>query len=81
MHHMEHVELELPTDCAICMLVIVEPIQLPCKHIFCKGCAEASLKFRWECPMCRHIPRKIFAFKISEELKEEIKAKTDPEMW
>jgi len=70
MHHMEHIELELPTDCAICMLVIVEPTQLPCKHIFCKECARTSMNFSWECPMCRSIPRQNFTFTVSEELKE-----------
>ena len=68
MKAMEGVELEVPVDCAVCMLVIVRPVKLPCKHIFCKGCAEACMKFKYECPMCRMIPPKDFAFEVDEEI-------------
>uniref|UniRef100_A0A493SSU0 RING-type domain-containing protein n=1 Tax=Anas platyrhynchos platyrhynchos TaxID=8840 RepID=A0A493SSU0_ANAPP len=28
--------------CPICLHVFVEPVQLPCKHNFCRGCIGES---------------------------------------
>ena len=36
-------------DCPICYTLMVEPIQLPCKHYFCHRCAR-NLKC---CAICR----------------------------
>ena len=78
---MENVDLEVPVDCAVCMLVIVRPTKLPCKHVFCQGCAKACLEFKWECPMCRLIPSRQFNFNVDEELMQMIKEKADAEVW
>ncbi|KAM6916654.1 E3 ubiquitin-protein ligase TRIM8-like [Xenentodon cancila] len=43
--------------CPICLNVFDEPIQLPCKHNFCKGCiSEAWIKESTavRCPECNH---------------------------
>lgn len=44
--------------CPICLNVFEEPIQLPCKHNFCKGCiSEAWAKDNGagvRCPECNH---------------------------
>ncbi|KAI1894268.1 hypothetical protein AGOR_G00114060 [Albula goreensis] len=43
--------------CPICLHVFVEPIQLPCKHNFCRGCiSEAWSKdtAMVRCPECNH---------------------------
>lgn len=43
--------------CPICLNVFEEPIQLPCKHNFCKGCiSEAWVKdsAAVRCPECNH---------------------------
>ncbi|KAL7877582.1 hypothetical protein SRHO_G00042250 [Serrasalmus rhombeus] len=43
--------------CPICLHVFVEPIQLPCKHNFCRGCiSEAWAKDTGlvRCPECNH---------------------------
>ncbi|XP_006630933.2 E3 ubiquitin-protein ligase TRIM8 [Lepisosteus oculatus] len=43
--------------CPICLHVFVEPIQLPCKHNFCRGCiSEAWSKDTGmvRCPECNH---------------------------
>ncbi|XP_030628518.1 E3 ubiquitin-protein ligase TRIM8a isoform X2 [Chanos chanos] len=43
--------------CPICLHVFVEPIQLPCKHNFCRGCiSEAWAKDSGivRCPECNH---------------------------
>ena len=81
MRHMENIELELSPDCAICMLLIVRPTRLPCKHVFCQGCAQASLKFKWECPMCRFMPPKGFKFPLAQDVMEQLKEKIEPELW
>ena len=73
-------ELEIPTECAVCMLLIVRPTQLPCKHVFCQGCAKLSMNFKWECPYCRYVPPKNFKFPLSTSVQEIIKGK-DPEAW
>lgn len=78
---MENIELDVAPECAVCMLTMVRPSQLPCKHVFCNTCVEASMNFKWECPMCRFVPPKGFAFTVSEALKEQIKGKTEPEIW
>ena len=78
---MQDVDLDIAPECAVCMLTMVTPTQLPCKHVFCQGCAHASMNFKWECPMCRFVPARTFNFAISAEIKEELKAKTEPELW
>lgn len=43
--------------CPICLHVFVEPVQLPCKHNFCRGCiSEAWAKdaANVRCPECNH---------------------------
>lgn len=43
--------------CPICLNVFDEPIQLPCKHNFCKGCiseAWAKESAAVRCPECNH---------------------------
>lgn len=43
--------------CPICLHVFVEPVQLPCKHNFCRGCiSEAWAKDTGlvRCPECNH---------------------------
>ena len=57
--------IEVDPECAICMLIMVNPTELPCKHVFCQGCAKASLGFKRECPMCRHVPARAYNFPVS----------------
>lgn len=40
-------------ECNICMSVMVEPVVLPCKHIFCAQCAMLFLSKKHECPLDR----------------------------
>ncbi|KAM9364371.1 E3 ubiquitin-protein ligase TRIM8a [Pholidichthys leucotaenia] len=49
--------LEEELLCPICLNVFEEPIQLPCKHNFCKGCiseAWAKDSAAVRCPECNH---------------------------
>lgn len=49
--------LEEELLCPICLNVFDEPIQLPCKHNFCKGCiseAWAKDNAAVRCPECNH---------------------------
>ena len=41
-------------ECPICMeCPYDEPLQTPCRHIFCKECIVGYLQTKPECPMCR----------------------------
>merc|ERR1711871_379045 len=42
--------------CPVCGTVPTgddEPLQLPCQHMFCRGCIERALVRKGECPVCR----------------------------
>ena len=78
---MQDIDLEISPECAVCMLIMVRPSQLPCKHVFCQTCAMASMNFKWECPMCRFMPPRDFRFDVSEQLIQTFKEQVDPEAW
>jgi len=40
-------------ECPICMDVFEEPLQTPCRHMFCSECIRASLERNPTCPTCR----------------------------
>lgn len=37
--------------CSICTLVLEEPMQSPCEHIFCNKCIKDWLKVKTICPV------------------------------
>eukprot|EP00929_Paragymnodinium_shiwhaense_P039602 TRINITY_DN20795_c0_g1_i1.p1 TRINITY_DN20795_c0_g1~~TRINITY_DN20795_c0_g1_i1.p1 ORF type:complete len:210 (+),score=9.07 TRINITY_DN20795_c0_g1_i1:89-718(+) len=40
-------------DCAVCLQLLCEPLQLPCKHAFCRGCLAIGISRVGTCPLCR----------------------------
>lgn len=41
-------------ECSICMLLMIEPVTLPCKHELCYKCFTSHLaKTNQCCPFCR----------------------------
>jgi len=38
-------------ECAVCLDVLCEPLQLPCSHSFCRACLQCTTHPR--CPLCR----------------------------
>lgn len=48
---------ESPPDedliCCICQCVLDNPLESPCRHVFCKVCIETWLTNRNNCPNCR----------------------------
>lgn len=40
-------------ECAICLELLCEPLQLPCTHCFCRRCLEAACHHTNSCPLCR----------------------------
>ncbi|XP_071477780.1 uncharacterized protein [Diadema antillarum] len=48
---------ETPPDedlvCCICQCVLDNPLESPCRHVFCKVCIETWLTNRNNCPNCR----------------------------
>ncbi|KAK6491971.1 E3 ubiquitin-protein ligase RNF114-like [Huso huso] len=41
-------------ECPVCKDVFVEPVCLPCQHVFCHCCLTESLKVKKHCPACRN---------------------------
>ncbi|KFB42777.1 hypothetical protein ZHAS_00010524 [Anopheles sinensis] len=40
--------------CPVCTSVLVEPVFLPCKHLFCRNCLSETIeKNKLNCPCCR----------------------------
>ncbi|RUS87630.1 hypothetical protein EGW08_004615 [Elysia chlorotica] len=39
--------------CGICMNVLDEPKETPCRHVFCNACITRALETKKGCPMCR----------------------------
>eukprot|EP00494_Astrolonche_serrata_P022815 UN23072 len=42
-------------ECSICLELYEEPMQTPCRHIFCRECIVAFLETKNECPYCRAV--------------------------
>ncbi|KAF7287623.1 hypothetical protein GWI33_005975 [Rhynchophorus ferrugineus] len=45
-----------PSDiiCPICRTVLIEPVSLPCNHVFCKFCFDSTMEnANLVCPLCR----------------------------
>lgn len=42
--------------CSICLEEFVDPVAtIPCGHVFCTGCIEASFQHKKTCPQCRAV--------------------------
>lgn len=40
--------------CYVCRGILIEPVTLPCSHVFCRVCLEQSLQeTSHSCPLCR----------------------------
>ncbi len=44
---------EKTDECVICLDVMEQPLQTPCRHLFCGGCIEEYLETNPVCPTCR----------------------------
>eukprot|EP00118_Oscarella_pearsei_P021189 m.236620 g.236620 ORF g.236620 m.236620 type:complete len:591 (+) comp40136_c0_seq9:168-1940(+) len=41
-------------ECVLCCRLLLEPLTIPCGHVFCRSCINRSLDHRPFCPSCRH---------------------------
>ncbi|VUZ53028.1 unnamed protein product [Hymenolepis diminuta] len=41
------------SDCPICLQPLLQPVEIPCGHIFCYLCLKGSAFHRRKCPLCR----------------------------
>ena len=39
--------------CAVCLLVLFQPVQTACNHLFCRRCLKTALAAQSKCPTCR----------------------------
>lgn len=65
-------------SCAICLLMVCEPVQLKCSHFFCKYCLE-KLKENdpndFVCPLCRNPIATDFKILTNKVLENELLGK------
>jgi len=63
-------------ECAICLELLCEPLQLPCSHVFCRSCLICDSTREGRCPLCRQqIPEAFDArtARVHEQLERAIK--------
>ena len=53
--------------CPICFNYMVEPVRLPCKHLFCFTCIEQATLNDAKCPLCRYQLEDHFELNIDED--------------
>lgn len=41
--------------CSICTGVLDEPVETPCRHVFCSSCVKPWLNTKTTCPQCRNL--------------------------
>lgn len=41
------------SDCPICLQPLLQPVKIPCGHVFCYLCIKGSASHRRRCPLCR----------------------------
>ncbi len=46
--------------CAVCLSGCVQPCVSRCGHLACRGCWDAVLSMKQECPVCRALVRAKF---------------------
>ena len=63
-----NLELDIPTDCAICFTTITQPALLPCKHILRVECTKMSLNYKRECPICKFRPPANFVPEVNADI-------------
>eukprot|EP01122_Echinamoeba_exundans_P004327 TRINITY_DN1434_c0_g1_i1.p1 TRINITY_DN1434_c0_g1~~TRINITY_DN1434_c0_g1_i1.p1 ORF type:complete len:269 (-),score=31.13 TRINITY_DN1434_c0_g1_i1:76-882(-) len=44
---------ETDFECSLCYRIFYQPVTTSCGHTYCKGCLSSSLKFSFDCPICR----------------------------
>ena len=40
-------------ECSICLQICVQPVQLPCTHVFCYLCMKGIAQRNRKCALCR----------------------------
>jgi hypothetical protein len=55
--------------CQLCYTLLIDPVNCPCGHIYCRSCLLASLKCSDLCPMCRSILPQIGYFLLRPSCK------------
>ena len=60
-------------ECNICMCIMVEPVVLPCKHVYCGQCALLFLTKKHECPLDRKAVPKNYKPKVDEDMQKKIR--------
>lgn len=77
-HNTHDLNLFAEYTCAICLQIIVEPIETACNHIFCFYCIEEMKESftensQFKCPLCREILNKNTNYEIDKDLDNKIK--------
>jgi SWI/SNF-related matrix-associated actin-dependent regulator of chromatin subfamily A3 len=55
---------KLDDECTICLEILEEPLQTPCRHLFCSDCIKGVLSalavHARFCPLCRGMYSRVF---------------------
>ena len=46
-------EVDSELICCICTGVLEDPVELPCRHVFCSACVKPWINKKSTCPQCR----------------------------
>lgn len=63
-------------ECAICLELLCEPVQLPCRHSFCRSCLISDAVREHSCPLCRGKFQQTFdarTARVHQELEDDIR--------
>ena len=66
---MNYYNVRFDDECAICKRSLQDPVQLPCRHVFCLSCITNWLDDHDVCPTCRHDVGIDFQLQINETVR------------
>ena len=70
---------EAEFECQVCMTIMVEPVKLPCGHVFCAQCIQVFFVGKRECPMDRKKVPDTWKITVDKNLQQKIEKQEEKE--